>query len=160
MCLLTCGHIQHMYSWWCVGLSPETCRVKHLRRLNRNCCISLELFHYNLFCVFLLGLRIPSCASLPISSWNLAHNSHTIYANYRPRPNCPSWFHLVINICWRLKIIDPLLRCIFHALFSFPFHFVQRDLFFSVHVVRQHRSFTLWEYQSMFYAAGLYGVIV
>ena len=28
MCLLTCGHIQHMYSWWWVGLSPETCRVK------------------------------------------------------------------------------------------------------------------------------------
>ena len=26
--LLTCGHIQHMYSWWWVGLSPETCRVK------------------------------------------------------------------------------------------------------------------------------------
>ena len=35
-----------MYSWWWVGLSPETCRVKHLRRINRNCCISLELFHY------------------------------------------------------------------------------------------------------------------
>ena len=46
MCLLTCGHIQHMYSWWWVGLSPEICRVKHLRRINRNCCISLELFHY------------------------------------------------------------------------------------------------------------------
>ena len=46
MCLLTCGHIQHMYSWWWVGLSPETCRVKHLRRINRNYCISLELFHY------------------------------------------------------------------------------------------------------------------
>ena len=28
MCPLTCGHIQHMYSWWWVGLSPETCRVK------------------------------------------------------------------------------------------------------------------------------------
>ena len=27
-CPLTCGHIQHMYSWWWVGLSPETCRVK------------------------------------------------------------------------------------------------------------------------------------
>ena len=35
-----------MYSWWWVGLSPETCRVKHLERLNHNCCISLELFHY------------------------------------------------------------------------------------------------------------------
>ena len=47
MCLLTCGHIQHMYSWWWVGLSPKTCRVKHLRRINRNCCIS-ELFHYKI----------------------------------------------------------------------------------------------------------------
>ena len=28
VCPLTCGHIQHMYSWWWVGLSPETCRVK------------------------------------------------------------------------------------------------------------------------------------
>ena len=37
-----------MYSWWWVGLSPETCRVKHLRRINRNCCISLELFHYQM----------------------------------------------------------------------------------------------------------------
>ena len=25
-------------------MSPETCRVKHLRRINRNCCISLGLF--------------------------------------------------------------------------------------------------------------------
>ena len=60
MCLLTCGHIQHMYSWWWVGLSPETRRVKHLRRINRNCCILLELFYYksmmhgttNIKCIF------------------------------------------------------------------------------------------------------------
>ena len=30
----TWGHIQHMYSWWWVSLSPETCRVKPLRRNN------------------------------------------------------------------------------------------------------------------------------
>jgi len=30
---LTCGHIQHMYSWWWVRLSPETWRVKPLRRI-------------------------------------------------------------------------------------------------------------------------------
>ena len=41
-----------MYSWWWVGLSPETCRVKHLRRINRNCCISLELFSLYLFPYF------------------------------------------------------------------------------------------------------------
>ena len=34
MSRLTCGHIQHMYSWWWVELSPETCRVKPLRRIN------------------------------------------------------------------------------------------------------------------------------
>ena len=28
------GHIQHMYSWWWVELSPETYRVKPLRRIN------------------------------------------------------------------------------------------------------------------------------
>ena len=32
------------YSWW-VRLSPETCRVKPLRRIKRNCCILLDLFH-------------------------------------------------------------------------------------------------------------------
>ena len=43
----TCGHIQHMYSWWWVRLSPETCRVKPLRRIKkRNCCFLLDLFHY------------------------------------------------------------------------------------------------------------------
>ena len=26
--------MQHMYSWWWVELSPETCRVKPLRRIN------------------------------------------------------------------------------------------------------------------------------
>ena len=46
MSQLTCGHIQHMYSWWWVRLSPETCRVKPLRRIKRNCCILLDLFHY------------------------------------------------------------------------------------------------------------------
>jgi len=30
---LTCGHIQHMYSWWWVRLSPETCRVQPLRSI-------------------------------------------------------------------------------------------------------------------------------
>jgi len=54
VCLLTRGHIQYMYSWWRVGLSPETCRVKHLRRKNRNCCISLELFHYIVWTVCIL----------------------------------------------------------------------------------------------------------
>ena len=39
MSRLTCGHIQHMYSWWWVRLSPETCRVKPLRR------IKTQLFH-------------------------------------------------------------------------------------------------------------------
>ena len=34
MYLPTWGHIQHMYSWWWVELSPETCRVKPLRRIN------------------------------------------------------------------------------------------------------------------------------
>ena len=33
MSQLTCGHIQHMYSWWWVRLSPGTCRVKPLRRI-------------------------------------------------------------------------------------------------------------------------------
>ena len=33
MSRLTCGHTQHMYSWWWVRLSPETCRVKPLRRI-------------------------------------------------------------------------------------------------------------------------------
>ena len=33
MSRLTCGHVQHMYSWWCVRLWPETCRVKALRRI-------------------------------------------------------------------------------------------------------------------------------
>ena len=33
MSRLTCGHIQHLYSWWWVRLSPETCRVKPLRRI-------------------------------------------------------------------------------------------------------------------------------
>ena len=33
MSRLTCGHIQHMYSWWWVRLSPETCRVKPLRKI-------------------------------------------------------------------------------------------------------------------------------
>ena len=48
MSRLTCGHIQHTYSWWWVRLSPETCRVKSLRR------IKTQLLH-------LLGL-----ISLPI----------------------------------------------------------------------------------------------
>ena len=60
MYLLTCGHIQHMYSWWWVGLSPETCRVKHLERLNYNCCILLELFHYKSVVVFLAWPITPS----------------------------------------------------------------------------------------------------
>ena len=34
MSRLTCGHIQHMYSWWWVRLSPETFRVKPLRIKN------------------------------------------------------------------------------------------------------------------------------
>ena len=34
-----------MYSWWWVRLSPETFRVKPLRRIKRNCCILLDLFH-------------------------------------------------------------------------------------------------------------------
>ena len=34
-----------MYSWWWVRLSPETCRIKPLRRIKRNCCILLDLFH-------------------------------------------------------------------------------------------------------------------
>ena len=51
-----------MYSWWRVGLSPETCRVKHLRRINRNCCISLELFHYTeqMFVVSFMIQRVYS----------------------------------------------------------------------------------------------------
>ena len=42
---LTCGHIQHLYSWWWVRLSPETCRVKPLRRIKSNYCILLDFFH-------------------------------------------------------------------------------------------------------------------
>ena len=46
MSQLTCGHIQHMYSWWWVRLSPETCRVKAIaENKKRNCCILLDLFH-------------------------------------------------------------------------------------------------------------------
>ena len=48
---ITCGHIQHMYFWWWVRLSPETCRVKPLRRMKQNCCVLLDLFHnYKAWC--------------------------------------------------------------------------------------------------------------
>ena len=42
------GHIQHMYSWWWVELSPETCRVKPLRRINAivgSCWIYFTIIH-------------------------------------------------------------------------------------------------------------------
>ena len=43
----TCfGRQSHPSSGWWVRLSPETCRVKPLRRIKRNCCILLDLFHY------------------------------------------------------------------------------------------------------------------
>ena len=45
------AHIQHMYSWWWVRLSPETCRVKPLRR------IKTQLLHL----VGLISLQDPHC---------------------------------------------------------------------------------------------------
>ena len=43
MSRLTCGHIQLMYSWWWVRLSPETCRVKPLRRIKTQLLHLVEL---------------------------------------------------------------------------------------------------------------------
>ena len=43
-------HIQHIYSWWWVELSPETCRVKPLRRINAivaSCWIYFTTIHIN-----------------------------------------------------------------------------------------------------------------
>ena len=39
MSQLTCGHIQHMYSWWWVTLSPETCRLKAIAK-NKNAIVA------------------------------------------------------------------------------------------------------------------------
>ena len=44
MSRLTCGHIQHMYSWWWVRLSPETCKVKPLRRIKTQLLHLVGLF--------------------------------------------------------------------------------------------------------------------
>jgi len=61
---LTCGHIQHMYSWWWVRLSPETCRVKPLRR------IKTQLLHLVGLISLLQELLTPCEISVP--------NSHAI----------------------------------------------------------------------------------
>ena len=39
MSQLTCGHMQHMYSWWWVRFSPETCRVKAIAK-NKNAIVA------------------------------------------------------------------------------------------------------------------------
>ena len=61
MCLLTCGHIQHMYSWWWVGFLPETCRVKAFAK-NKPQLLHLVgiIFTLNI----LLHLVSAFCASL------------------------------------------------------------------------------------------------
>ena len=58
-----------MYSWWWVRLSPETCRVKPLRRIKRNCCILLDLFHnYKTWCTEPQILNVCGCRDLILTS--------------------------------------------------------------------------------------------
>ena len=61
-----------MYSWWWVRLSPETCRVKPLRRKKRNCCILLELFHYYTQPEFSATWQLQCWinAAVPLQAWN------------------------------------------------------------------------------------------
>ena len=89
MSRLTCGHIQHMYSWWWVRLSPETCRVKPLRR------IKMQL-------LLLVGL-ISLIYSFPVG---LARSIRWI---------CPS--HLILCALMNLTISAPSIKLSISMLF-------------------------------------------
>ena len=72
--MTTWGHIQHMYSWWWVELSPETCRVKPLRRINAivaSCWMYFTTTHeevtYNGYRVFPGGEERPGRDADPSS---------------------------------------------------------------------------------------------
>ena len=103
MSQLTCGHIQHMYPWWWVRLSPETCGVKPLRRIKRNCCILLDLFHnYKAWCTV---PQILNSRSQFNNCWIL------LFIESRSRVLRIIWTrlivdcHTILKVLWRLQII-------------------------------------------------------
>ena len=68
MSRLTCGgHIQHMYSWWWVRLSPETCGVKPLRRIKTQ-LLHLVGFHLNLYYSVVAGINRHN-THIPAFGW-------------------------------------------------------------------------------------------
>ena len=71
-----------MYSWWWVELSPETCRVKPLRRIN---AIVASCWIY-----FTIQIMYPSFHELRIS----ALDTHEIYVFVKPSGL------KVTKICW------------------------------------------------------------
>ena len=84
MSRLTCGHIQHMYSWWWVRLSPETCRVKSLRR------IKTQLLHLVGLISLLSSRRVlPTVVRRCVWSRNLIMNEEAMASVglQRPREN-------------------------------------------------------------------------
>ena len=67
----TWGHIQHMYSWWWVELSPETCRVKPMRRINAivaSCWIYFTIKIFALVRLRVVHLPPISCTYPYVSS--------------------------------------------------------------------------------------------
>ena len=87
-----------MYSWWWVRLSPETCRVKPLRRIKRNCCILLDLFHY-----YKAWCSEPQILKTHLSQfflewemfqkkiWREYLNTYVIFKNFFPQKSYRLW---------------------------------------------------------------------
>jgi len=95
---LTYGHIQHMYSWWWVRLSPETCRAMPLRK------IKTQLLHLVVLISLLQSLHV-SGNYVPIIRRNncvyatlgTCHSVWMIVWYARLRINCaPSWLYLQV----------------------------------------------------------------
>ena len=78
MSRLTCGHIQHIYSWWWARLSPETCRVKPLRRIKTQLLHLVGLIHY-----YKAWCSEPQILKTSPSSSYRLHSTHRVTS---PRP--------------------------------------------------------------------------
>ena len=90
MSRLTCGHIQHMYSWWWVRLSPETCRVKPLRRIKNAIVASCWTYFTTTF----LFINFFICAVLPCNIRRFACCLQQIVRSCEIRCKLQAWqFH-------------------------------------------------------------------
>ena len=129
MCLLTCGHIQHMYSWWWVGLSPETCRLKAFGKNKTQ----------------LLHLGIIFTVDRAISRWVLHVRMHANFLWVIPEIfvsvlvssdcyNCLNWSvnkrcyllnpraHLLQHVSRKIRklFVNPILRCFLYFPHFYP----------------------------------------